>query len=721
MRSRSGKTSGHRTVAISVVVFVALVCSVGSVRAADSGSYPKIANIYFPTLIGADLERLAGYDMLVLASRAEEWYQDELATIRSLNPDIVLLVHIPVGYHGDYTAPQIEADVRVRLYGYDWWMYDTNGQRVVNAHGDGMMNITPNCPRNYNGDRLCDWLPKHIASWVGPGGQWDGVYLDYAMDDIHWLNAYLPAPMDSDGDCVADSAEDLNAAWREGLAIVVSKLREIVGDDYIIATNGNNTLYEYANGSTREDFPRMHGDWYDNIQSPAYGYVTNEREYGNPSANIINTIWRGPVSNGELVRTSDFEREIRFGLASTLVFGDGYYSFDGGAGLHDHSQTWWHELYEMDLGKPVGKALAARTATALAPYIEWGDMTRVRRFEKGVVAVNPTSVPLKVELESPYYPAESWNGEFYPFKEIVTSTSLAASSGGFFAGSGKVLAGIPEVSYFLRDNGSVQLSWNEVDGAVAYSVYRSPERGGQGESELLGVVETAGFSDASAARGSYCSYTVAPIDVCRCEGQPSRPVTVSTELGSGLSIAMAVFDLDGQLAFEIEIPDSLLFDLIRIDDRGDTVVIDQGACAVRGGYRASDPSALRGEPYVYEVVTHDGGTPRTRAQCRANLQETRRSSVLHGCSPNPVTEATRISFDIAGDDRWTDGVDVDLTVYDACGRVVRRVEAGTMSRGPNDIVWDGRSESGARVAAGGYFYALSVGDERLTGKMLVIR
>jgi hypothetical protein len=69
-------------------------------------------------------------------------------------------------------------------------------------------------------------------------------------------------------------------------------------------------------------------------------------------------------------------------------------------------------------------------------------------------------------------------------------------------------------------------------------------------------------------------------------------------------------------------------------------------------------------------------------------------------SPNPFSPSTRIRLALA---REGDAV---LHVYDASGRVVRRLIAGGAA-GERSVTWDGRDESAARASSGIYFIRLA--------------
>jgi hypothetical protein len=83
--------------------------------------------------------------------------------------------------------------------------------------------------------------------------------------------------------------------------------------------------------------------------------------------------------------------------------------------------------------------------------------------------------------------------------------------------------------------------------------------------------------------------------------------------------------------------------------------------------------------------------------------------------PNPFNPSTMIRFGLPG------SAPVALRVYDVSGAVVRTLADATRAAGEHEIVWDGRDDRGAIVAAGVYFYRLSAGDETLTRKMILVK
>jgi hypothetical protein len=90
--------------------------------------------------------------------------------------------------------------------------------------------------------------------------------------------------------------------------------------------------------------------------------------------------------------------------------------------------------------------------------------------------------------------------------------------------------------------------------------------------------------------------------------------------------------------------------------------------------------------------------------------------VMHPPYPNPANSGTSLAFDLARPG------EVEVTMHDAAGRVVRTLVAGSrLGAGPHAVSWDGRDDDGREVASGVYFCSVRADGEKLTGKMVVIR
>jgi hypothetical protein len=83
--------------------------------------------------------------------------------------------------------------------------------------------------------------------------------------------------------------------------------------------------------------------------------------------------------------------------------------------------------------------------------------------------------------------------------------------------------------------------------------------------------------------------------------------------------------------------------------------------------------------------------------------------------PNPFSSSTTIRFDLA-----TRALS-RLVVYNARGRVVRRLVAESLPRGSYRAIWDGRNDAGDDLRSGVYFVKLEAGEFSTTKKVVLAR
>ena len=88
--------------------------------------------------------------------------------------------------------------------------------------------------------------------------------------------------------------------------------------------------------------------------------------------------------------------------------------------------------------------------------------------------------------------------------------------------------------------------------------------------------------------------------------------------------------------------------------------------------------------------------------------------------PNPFNPETWIPYHLA------QGAEVEITIYDAKGALVRRLALGHRAAGyytdqGSAAYWDGRNESGEPVASGVYFYQLRAGDYAASRRMVIVK
>lgn len=83
--------------------------------------------------------------------------------------------------------------------------------------------------------------------------------------------------------------------------------------------------------------------------------------------------------------------------------------------------------------------------------------------------------------------------------------------------------------------------------------------------------------------------------------------------------------------------------------------------------------------------------------------------------PNPFSTASTIVYSIAAPTQ------VDLSIYDISGALVRSLVNEIASAGSHRAVWDGRDGRGHEVASGVYFYRLQASEQSETKRMVLLR
>ena len=114
---------------------------------------------------------------------------------------------------------------------------------------------------------------------------------------------------------------------------------------------------------------------------------------------------------------------------------------------------------------------------------------------------------------------------------------------------------------------------------------------------------------------------------------------------------------------------------------------------------------------VFDLVLHDGtrtliAATHGRGQWKIDLSGMAvavgpapgpRHLALSAPAPNPTRANIRFVVDSAG------GAEISVEVFDAVGRRVRRLFAGSLGPGSHAMVWDGRDDQGRATKAGAYF------------------
>jgi flagellar hook assembly protein FlgD len=91
------------------------------------------------------------------------------------------------------------------------------------------------------------------------------------------------------------------------------------------------------------------------------------------------------------------------------------------------------------------------------------------------------------------------------------------------------------------------------------------------------------------------------------------------------------------------------------------------------------------------------------------------ASAIRRTYPNPSGGDTSVDFFVESSGN------VELTVYDVAGRLVRTLHTGALARGEHASNWDGRNAAGKRVPSGVYFLRLNTGGVVVSSRLVRIR
>lgn len=138
---------------------------------------------------------------------------------------------------------------------------------------------------------------------------------------------------------------------------------------------------------------------------------------------------------------------------------------------------------------------------------------------------------------------------------------------------------------------------------------------------------------------------------------------------------------------------------------------DSGVVPGGGGFPKIDATvSLHQQAACFDTVIHVVAAPISPTGVDGD------PAITFACAPNPFQAGTRLTLGLPARAR------VELAVYDAAGRVERRLARGAeLDAGPHEFAWDGRDELGARAAPGVYFVRGLAGSVRLTRAVVLIR
>jgi flagellar hook assembly protein FlgD len=64
---------------------------------------------------------------------------------------------------------------------------------------------------------------------------------------------------------------------------------------------------------------------------------------------------------------------------------------------------------------------------------------------------------------------------------------------------------------------------------------------------------------------------------------------------------------------------------------------------------------------------------------------------------------------------------VDLVIFNSKGQKIKTLFAEKMHSGNHSIIWKGKDENNMQVASGIYFYKLTIGNQTITKKLILLK
>jgi DNA-binding beta-propeller fold protein YncE len=201
-------------------------------------------------------------------------------------------------------------------------------------------------------------------------------------------------------------------------------------------------------------------------------------------------------------------------------------------------------------------------------------------------------------------------------------------------------------------------------------------------------------------------------------------------MGLGVEIKNAVLAGDGDASVDLFLTDHADLTVELSDpETGEVVHVHRSGQHAAGPLRlalqaADDPAGWDAGEYLLTlraVSTYDA----TRvSEVKMNVELARagdpnlptRLAVL-GNFPNPFNPSTTIKFAVPAGAAGG----YSLRVYDARGLLVRELDRGAIAPGIHEVIWDGLNDHGGQVGSGVYMYRLVLGQEKSTGKMVLLK
>lgn len=367
---------------------------------AYENNFPKLANYYLTSDQKFDWYKLSQYDLVILPIDTQLYSRGFFGFARQHNPDIIILAYTPaqsvnISALGDTRSFNYKLNQQIQR---DWYLYDSSKNIISTWPGLKNTNVTTS---------WSTWFPEFVKANVLNTNLWDGIFYDMVDSKISWANN---GDIDLNQDWKKDNPNWVNNQWKNGMAKLLNKSRQIFGDKHIVINGSSVNKYQpNINGRMFEDFPtpwQGNGSWSDSMNA----LKANATQTMQPNIFILNS----------LGNANDYKK-MRFGLTSSLMLG-AYFGHDDS--IERHEAMWHFDEYDTNLGQAVGTVKnLIRADNYFAPGV-WQ-----RNFEHGIALVNSTNQSQTINLDNVYEKIRGTQDANINNGELVRKVTLASNDG----------------------------------------------------------------------------------------------------------------------------------------------------------------------------------------------------------------------------------------------------------------------------------------------------
>jgi hypothetical protein len=357
---------------------------------------PRLLNYYLRTDIPGKEVFLASFDLVVLPYQLIDWEPLSLALMRQANPDLRILAYIDPMLITDSLGPDdLPGTLRYDFVtGVDpaWLAYDENGDVISFWEHAEHVNVTPVCPE-VGGERFRDYFVDFVNARFVPlieAGVIHGIFLDEMSSGGYlWWDPLFAGTFDYNNNGLADRYEagigdaGVQAWLAESMRMIADSLRAALPPGAVVMGNNSKPRFDALHGKLYEAFPGSPGEGYFDGTLMDLD-IWNSLEMGD-NVTAVNGLYPYEELEGSPTDMPPF----RFRFTGSLL-SDNYFSYD--FETFDHYQVVWYDLFDHELGLPLGQRFTVNESPLFVDTFEGSVGPYVAPFAPHT-AVSITSEP----------------------------------------------------------------------------------------------------------------------------------------------------------------------------------------------------------------------------------------------------------------------------------------------------------------------------------------